>query len=80
MTKNPISISKNRNCRRHIDVENVICHLLQPVGTRLVGSIFWREDDQNHPFTVFGSKSGRFSQPLKSHKRPDVQIYGTSLV
>lgn len=53
---------------------------VQPAGVWLVADILPRVADQNHPFTFFGSRSGRFSQPLKSHSRPLVQMYGASSV
>lgn len=37
--------------------------------------ICFRDDDQNHPLILFGFKCG-LSQPLKSHKRPAVQMDG----
>jgi len=40
----------------------------------VVGPIFAPEPDQNQPFTLAGTKSGR-SHPLKLHFRPDVQMY-----
>lgn len=36
-----------------------------PIGLRLVGWIFSRLADQNHPLRFFGSKSLRPSQPVK---------------
>lgn len=51
---------------------------LQPFGAWLVGDIFSRFADQNQPYRDLGSRSRRFSQPLKSQRRPEVQMYGTS--
>ena len=45
--------------------------LLLSVGA----SLAWLED-QNHPLMFLGKKSG-LSHPSKSHRRPEVQKYGT---
>ena len=47
--------------------------LAELIGVELVGAIFTPEPDQNHPFTVGGCRSS-LSQPLKSQRRPEVQM------
>lgn len=44
-----------------------------------VGANFSRVAVQNHPLTSTGTKSG-LSHPLKSHFRPEVQMYFTCLI
>lgn len=46
--------------------------------TWLVGVILALVPDQNQPLMFLGSRSLRPSHPLKSHRRPLVQMYGTS--
>ena len=45
------------------------------MGVELVGFILVSVFDQNQPKTLVGCRSARSSQPVKSHRRPDVHTY-----